>query len=432
MSFLAAYRCIGTAAGPLIETYLGRRLRQGKEDAERLPERRGQASLPRPDGALVWLHAASVGEAASALILIDRLLATRPGLQVLVTTGTVTSAALLRDRLPPAARHQFVPVDRPGWVAAFLDHWRPDLALWVESELWPALIAATAARSIPMVLVNARMSDRSARRWGILPGLARAVLGRFDLCLARNAEQAERFRALGARRVEVTGNLKFAAAPLPAAPEARDALRAAVAGRPFWLAASTHEGEEQAALDTHRRLAVHRPDLLTIIVPRHPQRGAEIAALAEQGGLPTARRSLDTLPTPACAVYVADTLGEMGLFFTLAGEQADGGAGIVFVGGSLTRRGGHNPLEPAHFGCAILHGPDMRNNLEMAEALAEADAARIVATPEALAETVENLFTAPAERHRLADAASRVAHAHAGVLDRAMTALAPVLARLPA
>lgn len=428
MSFLTAYRCIGNAGGPLIEAYLGRRLRQGKEDADRLPERRGMASLPRPDGALVWLHAASVGEAASALILIDRLLAARPGLQVLVTTGTVTSAALLRDRLPVAARHQYVPVDRPRWVAAFLDHWRPDLALWVESELWPALIAATAARDIPMVLVNARMSDRSARRWGVLPGLASAVLGRFDLCLARNAEQAARFRALGARMVEDTGNLKFAAAPLPAAAGACDALRAAVAGRPFWLAASTHAGEEQAALDAHRRLARQRPDLLTIIVPRHPQRGAEVAALAERHGLPAARRSLGTLPAPDCAVYVADTLGEMGLFFTLTGEQE----GVVFVGGSLTRRGGHNPLEPAHFGCAILHGPDMRNNLEMAEALAEADAALIVATPEALAGAVEKLFATPAERRRLAEAASRVARAHAGVLDRAMAALAPFLARLPA
>ena len=427
MSLLAAYRCIGTAAGPLIEAYLGRRLRQGKEDADRLPERRGQASLPRPDGALVWLHAASVGEAASALILIDRLLTSRPGLQVLVTTGTVTSAALLRDRLPPAARHQFVPVDRPDWVASFLDHWRPDLALWVESELWPALIAATAARDIPMVLVNARMSDRSARRWGMLPGLARAVLGCFDLCLARNAEQAERFQALGARTVEVTGNLKFAAAPLPAAPEAQDALRDAIAGRPFWLAASTHEGEEQAALDAHRRLAPHRPGLLTIIVPRHPQRGPEIAALAERQGLPSTRRALDALPTPASAVYVADTLGEMGLFFALTGAQD----GIVFVGGSLTRRGGHNPLEPAHFGCAILHGPDMRNNLEMAEALAGAGAALTVATPDALAEAVETLFATPAERQRLAAAASQVAQAHAGVLDRAMTALAPFLARLP-
>lgn len=428
MSLLATYRCIGTAAGPLVEAYLARRLRQGKEDADRLPERRGQASLPRPDGALAWLHAASVGEAASALILIDRLLAARPGLQVLVTTGTVTSAALLRDRLPPAARHQFVPVDRPDWVAAFLDHWRPDLALWVESELWPALIAATAARGIPMVLVNARMSDRSARRWGMLPGLAREVLGRFDLCLARNAEQAERFRALGARKVEVTGNLKFAAAPLPAVPAAQEALHAAIGDRPVWLAASTHDGEEQAAIAAHRRVAPQHPDLLTIIVPRHPQRGAEIAALAERQGLPAARRSLEALPTPACAVYVADTLGEMGLFFGLTGQRD----GIVFVGGSLTPRGGHNPLEPAHFGCAILHGPDMRNNLEMAEALAEADAALTVATSDALPGAVESLFAAPAERRRLADAARQVAQAHAGVLDRAMAALAPFLDRLPA
>lgn len=423
MSLLCAYQQIGDTAGPMIERYLARRLDQGKEDAARLAERKGVASRSRPAGTLVWLHAASVGEATSALALMGALLAARPGITLLVTTGTVTSAALLAGRLPDRAIHQYVPVDRRAWVGRFLNHWRPDLALWVESELWPTLIVETDRRGIPMVLVNARMSQRSARRWRLLPGFARSVLSRFDLCLARSIEQAERFRRLGAPTVRVPGNLKFAAAPLPADPQALAELRAMIGDRPHWLAASTHEGEESAAIAAHRQAAAKHPDLLTIIVPRHPKRGAEVAALAADAGLRVARRVLGQAPTPETDLYVADTLGEMGLFMAVGG--------IVFVGGSLVDKGGHNPLEPAHFDCAILHGPDMRNNAEMAEALAADNAALPVADAEALAIALAMLLDDPAERQRLAQAARQVADSNAGVLDRVMAELANFLNELP-
>ncbi|KZD11031.1 3-deoxy-D-manno-octulosonic acid transferase [Oceanibaculum pacificum] len=423
MSLLCAYQQIGDTAGPMIERYLARRLDQGKEDAARLAERKGVASRPRPAGTLVWLHAASVGEATSALALMGALLAARPDITLLVTTGTVTSAALLAGRLPDRAIHQYVPVDRRAWVGRFLDHWRPDLALWVESELWPTLIVETDRRGIPMVLVNARMSQRSARRWRLLPGFARSVLSRFDLCLARSIEQAERFRRLGAPTVRVPGNLKFAAAPLPADPQALAELRAMIGDRPHWLAASTHEGEESAAIAAHRRAVASHPDLLTIIVPRHPKRGAEVAALGAEAGLRVARRVLGQAPTPETDLYVADTLGEMGLFMAVGG--------IVFVGGSLVEKGGHNPLEPAHFGCAILHGPDMRNNAEMAEALAADSAALPVADAAALATALARLLDDPAERQRLALAARQVADSNAGVLDRVMAELANFLNELP-
>ncbi|MBU0725856.1 MAG: 3-deoxy-D-manno-octulosonic acid transferase [Alphaproteobacteria bacterium] len=423
MSLLGAYRLLGDTAGSLIEAYLDRRLRQGKEDPARLPERMGIASRPRPPGVLVWLHAASVGEATSALALVDALLAQRPDLTLLVTTGTVTSAALLAGRLPPRALHHYVPVDRREWVERFLDHWRPDLALWIESELWPMLIVETDRRGIPMVLINARMSRKSARSWRFLPGLALDVLGRFDLCLARSIEQAERFRRLGAPTVRVPGNLKFAATPLPADPAALAELRAMIGDRPHWLAASTHDGEEQAAIAAHRAAAARHPDLLTLIMPRHPKRGAAVASLASEAGLTVARRALGQAPTPETAIYVADTLGEMGLF--LASSP------IVFVGGSLAPKGGHNPLEAAHFGCAILHGPDMRNNAEMAEALQADQAALCVTDAAALKAAIGRLLDDPAEQARLAEAAANVAERNAGVLDRVMAELANFLNALP-
>jgi 3-deoxy-D-manno-octulosonic-acid transferase len=241
---LAAYRALSIALGPMIGLYLGRRLARGKEDPERFAERSGHTARPRPVGPLVWIHAASVGEAVSMLALIDRLLVERPGLRVLVTTGTVTSARLLASRLPAdRAWHQYVPVDRPSSVRRFLDHWRPDLALWVESELWPNLLMAARARGIPLLLLNGRMSERSFRRWRRVPGLIAPLLDGFALCLAQDAAQAERFTRLGATHAATVGDLKAAAAPLPFDETAFAKIAAACAGRPLWLAASTHEGE---------------------------------------------------------------------------------------------------------------------------------------------------------------------------------------------
>ena len=268
------YRAATPPLGPLVHVYLKRRLKRGKEDPVRVRERQGHPGKVRPPGPLVWVHAASVGEATAMLALIERLLRERPALQILVTTGTVTSARLLETRLPSRAWHQFVPVDLPHWIGRFLDHWRPDLALWVESELWPNLVWETHARGVSMVLLNGRLSTRSYMRWQWFPGLISPVLGAFALCLAQDHEQAERLRSLGAGKIAVAGDLKAAADALPVDALQLENLRQQIGRRPVWLAASTHAGEEEIVADVHRELALIRPDLLTMIVPRHPGRGA--------------------------------------------------------------------------------------------------------------------------------------------------------------
>jgi 3-deoxy-D-manno-octulosonic-acid transferase len=366
------------------------------------------------------MHAASVGEAVSLLSLIDRLSRERPTLNILVTTGTVTSARLLESRLPAdQARHQFVPVDRPRYVRRFLDHWRPDLAIWVESELWPNLVAATQARGIPTVLLNGRMSQRSYERWQRWPGLITPLLGRFALCLAQDTAQAARLNELGARAAGTVGNLKSAAAPLPADAPELARLGGEIDARPRWLAANTHPGEEDAAAAVHRRLQPRHPDLLTIIAPRHPVRAADIATALRNQGLTVARRSQGDAITPDIGVYLADTLGEMGLFYRLAD--------IAFIGGSLTPMGGHNPLEAALLGCAILHGGDMSNCIATVAELASAGGAIAVGGVDELAAALDRLLADPAERRRLGNAAGAVAARDNGVLDNVLSRLAPLL-----
>jgi 3-deoxy-D-manno-octulosonic-acid transferase len=408
--------------GPAVRIVLALRRARGKEDRARMAERFGHAGLPRPPGPLVWLHGASVGEALSALPLIERLLAADKALSVLVTTGTVTSARLMAERLPERAFHQFAPVDLPAAAARFLDHWRPDLALWLESELWPNIIRAAARRDLDMVLVNGRLSARSYARWRRFPGLARSLLGAFKRCLAQSEADAERLAALGAPRVACPGNLKFASAPLPADGDALKALRAVLGTRPLWLAASTHPGEETIVAEAHRRLRQRHPALLTVIAPRHPARGPALAAALAASGLQVARRGAGEAPRETTDIYLADTLGELGLLYRLAP--------IALVGGSLVPHGGQNPLEPAQLDCAILHGPAVFNFAPIAEAMAEAGATVAVADAESLASAVEALLGDADERARRAKAAADVAAGEAGVLDRVMEALAPHLASL--
>jgi 3-deoxy-D-manno-octulosonic-acid transferase len=425
MNLLGLYQAGTTALGPVVALYLARRMAHGKEDRERFAERQGHAGRVRPPGPLVWVHAASNGEAVSMLSLIDRLLVERPALSVLVTTGTVTSARLLAHRLPAdRAWHQYVPVDRPTYVRRFLEHWRPDLALWVESELWPNLIAETDRAGTPILLLNGRMSLRSFRGWQRLPGLIGPLLACFELCLAQDDIQAERLRRLGAAAATSVGDLKTAAAPLPCDEGELARIAADAADRPLWLAASTHAGEEEAAAEVHRKLMRERPGLLTIIAPRHPARAPEIAAMLEQRGLNVARRSLDEPLDSSIDIYLADTLGELGLFYRLAG--------IAFIGGSLTPVGGHNPLEAALLDCAILHGPDMSNCAAMTQSLADAGASIQIADASALAQAVRRLLGDPVERAARAAAAAGVASDNHAVLDAVLKRIAPWLDRLTA
>jgi 3-deoxy-D-manno-octulosonic-acid transferase len=407
---------------PVATAYLAQRRKRGKEHPERFRERRGAASVARPEGALVWIHAASVGEATSVLGLIEHLLATRPSLEILITTGTVTSARLLETRLPPRARHQFVPADLPGWTARFLDYWRPDLGVWVESELWPNLVFAAHGRDIPMVLINGRLSTRSYGRWRHWPGLIKHVLSAFGLCLAQDEVQAERLRSLGAPRVDCVGDLKSAAPDLPCDRSELARLRRLTGRRPLWLAASTHAGEEEIAARVHRGLAGRHSDLLTIIAPRHPVRCEAICAMLRGHGLRVAVRARGEPLTPETQIYLVDTLGELGLFYRLAG--------IAFIGGSLVAKGGHNPFEAARLGCAVLHGPDMSNCAAMTALLVGAGASETVRDEAMLAQAASALISDPRLRAERAAAAARVAAAGLSILDEVAARLEPRLDQL--
>jgi len=420
LGWLSSYRALIALGTPLIALHLRRRRVRGREHQARFAERMGRPSRARPPGILVWVHAASVGEAQSSLTLIGRLLASRPDIHILVTTGTVTSAALMEDRLPAKCLHQFAPVDRRTWVRRFLRHWNPDLGIWVESELWPNLVAESAARRLPMALVNARMSDRSFQNWKRARGLIRHLLRAFDICFGQTDDDAQRFAQLGARRVLSAGNLKAAAPPLPADADELGQLQRSLAGRPVWIAASTHPGEEDVVLDAHTRLAAKHSSLLTILAPRHPSRSDEVAALVTGRGLGIARRAASELPTPETAVYLIDTIGEMGLFYRLAE--------IALIGGSLGGGyRGHNPVEAAQLDAAILHGPDMTNHASIASALSDADAAITVTDAESLAEAVAGLWADPARRQAMIAAAANLAAGNQTVVDRVAGLILPLL-----
>jgi 3-deoxy-D-manno-octulosonic-acid transferase len=416
---LAMYEGIMTLGAPAIELLLSRRARRGKEDPSRLRERRGIAGLPRPNGELVWLHAASVGESVAALSLIENLLRDASHRHVLVTTGTVTSAQMMADRLPERALHQFVPVDRPAWVDCFLDHWRPDLALIMESEFWPGQITRSRDRGIPIVLVNARMSERSFSRWSMARRAARDLFSRVNLVLATNPEQASRFSALGATHVRIGGNLKRAANALPFEPSAATSLSNQTRDRKVWLAASTHVGEDASVLEAHLALRREHGDLLTIIAPRHPSRGEDIASLAMDRGLISARRSANHPILPETEIYIADTLGELALFFHLAK--------IVFVAGSLVPVGGHNPVEPAHFDTAILLGPMMSKNQEIASEMIANNAVLGLSGPEELAPAVDALLKDDTRRDALTHNARQYVEDGRHVLDAVRACITPFL-----
>lgn len=419
---LGLYRAAAWAGGPLIRLYLVHRRRRGKEDAARFSERLGIAGRERPAGPLVWVHAASIGESLSMLPLIRCLGERYPWLSVLVTTGTVTSAGLMAERLPRGSLHQYVPVDRRAYVRRFLDHWRPDLVLWAESEFWPNLLSEAAARAIPAALVNGRVSPRSFAGWRRAPGLIGRLLSGFTVCLGQTEADAERLVRLGAPGALCLGNLKVAAPPLPADADALAALEGVMAARPRWLAASTHAGEEDVAGRVHRLLKPHHPGLLTVIVPRHPARGGDIARALAASGLRVAQRSAAQPVTQATDVLLADTLGELGLFYRLAD--------IVFMGKSLAARGGQNPLEAARLECALIFGPHMDNFADIASSLAAAGAAEEVGDDKSLAGAVGRLLGDAGERHRRAACARRAAEAEAGVLDAVMAELAPLIAPL--
>ena len=417
---LRAYRFLSAMAAPLALLVLARRGRRGKEHRQRLSERRGESRVARPEGPLVWLHGASVGELASMLPLIERIRAR--ALPVLVTSGTVTSGGLAEQRLPRGVVHQFVPVDVPRFVRRFFDHWRPDLALFMESDLWPNMIIEASARGVPMVLVNGRLSENSFRRWRRVPRSIADLLQRLDLCLAGTSTDAARFGELGARGVVTTGNLKLDV-PAPPADQARlDALRDAIGGRPVIAAASTHPGEEGTVIEAHRRLRANFPGLLTLIAPRHPERGPSVVEIAAAAGLNTALRSRGELPRRSTEIYVVNTVGELGLVYRLSP--------VVFIGGSLVRHGGQNPIEAAKLRTAILHGPHVWNFADIYAALDGARGAESINDADQLTAQFAACLANLDACARIAEAGHATVENLGGALDRTLSSLDPYLMQL--
>ena len=417
---LRVYRSLSSAMVPLSPALINRRLKLGKEDPARVGERRGVSADVRPVGPLVWIHGASVGEVLAAAGLIEKLRALN--LRILLTSGTVTSAAIVAKRFPADVIHQYVPYDSPRYVARFLDHWRPSLALFIESDLWPNLILSSAARRLPMVLINGRMSQRSFPRWRRMSNTISALLGRFDVCLAQSELDGERFSTLGSRNVVVTGNLKLDVAAPPADPAKLERLMSMTRGRPVVVAASTHPGEEELLIEAHKTLAGFFPGLLTVIVPRHPDRGEAVARLIAASGLHAGLRSREEQPSATTDIYVADTMGELGLFYRLAP--------IVFMGGSLVEHGGQNPIEAIKLGASVVHGPHVFNFSDVYEALDAAGGARRADTQEALVKQLGQLLADPRVRDAALAASERVVEQLGGALDRTLNALEPYLFQL--
>lgn len=404
-------------AAPALLRY---RERRGKEDPARLGERLGTPSVARPTGRLVWFHAASVGETNAVLPLFDALRTERPDWRMLLTTGTVTSAELAARRLGPLDIHQYMPLDTPDFAARFLDHWRPDLAVFTESEIWPNVILAISERRIPLALVNARLSNRSYARWSRRPSLARPLFGRFDLVLAQNEKIGRWFSALGSRRVETAGNLKIDAPPPPRDEAALARLREALAGRPVFVAASTHDGEELILAQAHRSLAGRLAGLCTIIAPRHPDRGALLAEQINAQGLQVSRRSEGALPVATTDVYIADTIGELGTLYSASP--------VAFLGKSLIPAGGgQNPIEAIRHGATILTGPHWQNFKDAYQALQRHRGMIEVRSADDIASAVLRVMSEPAEAATIRSGALTALNSLSGALARSAKALLPLV-----
>lgn len=349
-----------------IQPYINKRLKNGKEDIARHNERLGNTKLPRPEGKLIWFHGASVGESLSMLPLIDKLLKENQNYNIMVTTGTITSAELMAKRLPARAFHQYIPIDNPKFIQSFIQHWQPDIALWFESEFWPAMLGEIKKNNIPLILVNGRVSDKTFKRWKLFRFISKELLSCFSLCLGQSDEDARRLKIIGAKKSLCLGNLKYAGFNPPIDEKKKANILEQIGQRTIWGVISTHNNEEEQIGKYISQMKLQFPDLLTIIAPRHPQRGSEIQQQLNALGLKTALRTKQEKITPETDVYIADTIGEVGIWYDIAP--------IIFIGGSLIPHGGQNFIEPCRFHDAVLVGPFMHNFTDAMNRAKKADA----------------------------------------------------------
>lgn len=416
---LKTYRAATTLLSPVTPLIVRYREGQGKEIADRKNERFGLSKRARPDGPLVWIHAASVGETNAILPLIKAMRTSRPDLKFLLTTVTVTSAEIAARGIGEHAIHQFIPLDTPHFAQRFLKHWLPELAIFTESEIWPNLIIETEQAAIPLVLVNGRMSDRSYRRWRKRIHIAAPLFGRFNIILAQNNRLARFFSQLGGKNVVAVGNLKNDAPPPPVNASALEDLTSNLGDRPFYVCASTHEGEEEVILTAHQKIARRIPNVCTIIAPRHPERGVAVSEICKAFGLSFKLRSLGEPPTADTDVYIADTIGELGTLFKAAP--------IAYIGGSLIKHGGQNPIEAVKHDAAIVVGPSQENFLDTYQALQSYQALKVVTSADSMAEQICDLFGNPVELQKLQQQGHKAVNASGGAIAQTLEAIMPLL-----
>ena len=408
--FIRIYKCLIRILYPLvIKRYINKRKQNGKEDINRFNERIGCPEKPRPEGKLIWFHGASVGESLSMLPLITRLLELYPNIHIMVTTGTVTSADVMGKRLPERAFHQYIPIDNPAFTTKFLRHWKPDLVLWFESDLWPSMLSGIKSKKIPLLLVNGRISNKSFKRWQQFDFICKELLDCFTLCIGQSDEDARRLQVLGAKDAICLGNLKYAGFQPPVDPEKRKEIATQIGNRPLWNVSSTHHNEELQIGKFLKRIEEKVPGLLTIIAPRHPNRGPEIQDELNNLGLKTALRSKGEKITDEVEVYIADTIGEVGIWYDLSP--------LVFIGGSLIPHGGQNFMEPSRMRDAVVVGPHMFNFTDAMNRAQKAEAVTQVNDAQELEAFVLQMLTEPELLEKKRNQAYEWAHSEAKVLD---------------
>lgn len=406
---IKTYAVLSALLYPLIVLWLKRRAMRGKEDAARMRERLGHLSMSRPQGLVVWVHAASVGEANSVMPLIEVLHDAGEDIHIVLTTGTVSSASMVAKRLPTRAYHQYVPIDVPFVVRRYVKKLNPDIAIWVESEFWPNMLQQIHASNIPLYLVNARMSERSANHWRLLRSQFLRMMQWFDIVYAGSQMDKQRLHHLGVSAVQYVGNMKYDTAALPYDPKQMSQIMQNIGDRRIWLASSTHPGEEEIVAQAHRMAREVFPDLLTLVVPRHPHRSNEICELFKREKLTISKRSKEQIILPETDIYLADTMGELGIFYRLSG--------VVFMGGSLIPHGGHNPIEPAQLDCAIICGPHFHNFTSIVDDLMSEQAVVIVNDTDSLAEQVCELLRDHDQQEGMASRAHEAVDRQCGAVE---------------
>jgi 3-deoxy-D-manno-octulosonic-acid transferase len=421
---LTIYKTILRAGTPFIKRTLSERLDRGKEDPLRISERYGIASLPRPSGTLIWFHVASVGEAQSIRVIIDELLNANSDLHILVTSVTRTSADLLNQQLPPRAFHQYAPFDHPNWVKAFLNHWQPSMAIWVESELWPSMLAQIRKRYIHAALLNARLSPTSLKRWKFSGSFIREILSTFNVILCQTSHDETSFETLGATRVVTTGNIKYCAEALSYDAHEYEILKTQINTRPCWIYASTHDDEESIAATIHKDLKTKIPNLLTLIAPRHPERTAKIYETLKTQDLNIIKRSSAEPITDQTDILLIDTMGELGLFYRLSK--------IAMIGRSLSLDGGggHNPLEAMRLGSVIIHGKAVQNLQDIYDDIHKAEAGITVHDRYELAQALQKLFNHPQSYKVLLDATNEFILSQKSILEKTLDELEPLFLQI--